>query len=76
MKDLWKQCAKSNLNNIQKTFAIKPKEKQNSQEKFALNYHNKLMFFEMPISYGIAKHEGNYGAPYRIPFEKVYKYWS
>ena len=47
-KDLWKQRAKSNLHNIQKTFANNPKEKQSSREKFALNYYGKLM----PFVYG------------------------
>lgn len=47
-KDLWKQRAKSNLNNIQKIFANNPKEKQSSREKFALNYYGKLM----PFVYG------------------------
>lgn len=47
-KDLWKQRAKSNLNNIQQLFANSPKEKQSSREKFALNYYGKLM----PFVYG------------------------
>lgn len=47
-KDLWKQRAKSNLNNLQQVFGNKPKEKQNSREKFALNYYSKLM----PFVYG------------------------
>lgn len=47
-KDLWKQRAKSNLNNLQKVFGNKPKEKQSSREKFALNYYSKLM----PFVYG------------------------
>jgi len=47
-KDLWKQRAKSNLNNLQQLFGNKPKEKQSSREKFALNYYGKLM----PFVYG------------------------
>ncbi len=45
MKDLWKQGAKSNLNNIQKIFTSNPIEKQRSREKFALNYYGKFMPF-------------------------------
>src|SRR5680860_15428 len=47
-KDLWKQRAKSNLNNLQQIFGNKPKEKQSSREKFARNYYSKLM----PFVYG------------------------
>lgn len=47
-KDLWKQRAKRNLNNIQQLFGNKPKDKQSSREKFALNYYGKLM----PFVYG------------------------
>ncbi|MDP3358397.1 MAG: nitroreductase family protein [Lutibacter sp.] len=47
-KDLWKQRTKSNLNNLQQLFGNKPKEKQSSREKFALNYYGKLM----PFVYG------------------------
>jgi nitroreductase len=47
-KDLWKQRAKSNLSNLQQIFGNKPKEKQSSREKFALNYYGKLM----PFVYG------------------------
>jgi nitroreductase len=47
-KDLWKHRAKSNLNNLQQLFGNKPKEKQSSREKFALNYYSKLM----PFVYG------------------------
>jgi nitroreductase len=47
-KDLWKQRAKSNLNDIQELFGNKPNEKQSSREKFALNYYGKLM----PFVYG------------------------
>jgi nitroreductase len=47
-KDLWKQRAKSNLNNLQQLFGNKPKVKQSSREKFALNYYGKLM----PFVYG------------------------
>jgi len=47
-KDLWKQRAKSNLNNLQQLIRNNPKEKQSSREKFALNYYSKLM----PFVYG------------------------
>jgi nitroreductase len=47
-KDLWKHRAKSNLNNLQQLFGNKPKVKQSSREKFALNYYGKLM----PFVYG------------------------
>lgn len=47
-KDLWKQRVKSNLNNLLQLFGNKPKEKQSPQEKFALNYYEKLM----PFVYG------------------------
>lgn len=47
-KDLWKQRAKSNLNNIKQQFAKNSTEKQRSREKFALNYYGKLM----PFVYG------------------------
>ncbi len=52
-KDLWKQRAKSNLNNIQQIFGNKPKEKQSSREKFALNYYGKLMPFVYADFFGL-----------------------
>jgi nitroreductase len=47
-KDLWKQRAKNNINNLHQIFGNKSKDKQSSREKFALNYYGKLI----PIVYG------------------------
>lgn len=52
-KDLWKQRAKSNLRNLQQIFGNKPKEKQSSREKFALNYYGKLMPFVYNDFFGL-----------------------
>lgn len=46
-KDLWKQRAKANLNNLDIVYGKKAKSDYSSREKFAKNYYSKLM----PIIY-------------------------
>jgi nitroreductase len=61
-KDLWKQRAKSNLNHIRQLFGNKPKEKQSSREKFALNYYGKLMPFVYADFFGLFGYLKYFGA--------------
>ncbi len=44
-KDLWKQRAKANIDNLNRLFGEKSKSEYTSREKFAMNYYKKLMPF-------------------------------
>lgn len=44
-KDLWKQRAKANLQNLNKIYGEKAKSQYSSREKFAKNYYSKLIPF-------------------------------
>ena len=52
-KDLWKQRAKANINNLNKLFGEKEASAYTSREKFAMNYYKKLMPFVYGDFFGI-----------------------
>lgn len=55
-KDLWKQRAKANATFLKASFGKKSKEEYSSQEKFAINYYEKLLPFIYADFLGIFGH--------------------